>query len=72
MDNFKNYIDYCLSELIERASEAASNSIDDKTEFHFGYTLAYNEVITFLLSQTEIFQLKGELSDRIKDANIPL
>ncbi len=72
MDKFKYYIENCVEEILERTIEASTNSQENKTEFQIGYTLAYNEVITFLLNQADIFQIKNDLSNKIQDAETPL
>jgi hypothetical protein len=72
MESFKNYIDYCLNELIEREKEATDNAINGTQDFQNGYSLAYKEVITFLVNQADTFQIKHELSEVIRDFKTPL
>lgn len=72
MENIKNYIESCLEEILERANEANFTSKNDMTEFQKGYSLAYNEIITYLLNQTDVFQIKNELSNKIQNVITPL
>ena len=66
------YLEDCLQELIERAKESAQKSDSSNSDFDKGHSLAYNEAISFLINQTEIFEIKNELCEKLKSFITPL
>ena len=70
MENtYKNYLEDCLEQLIDRSIEARKKSNSTKDAFDKGHSLAYYEVVQFLLSQAEVFEIKKELKEKIKTFN---
>lgn len=67
MDNtYKDYLEDCLDQLIDRGIEAREKSNLTKDDFDKGRSLGYYEVVDFLLNQAEIFGIKQELKEKIK------
>ncbi len=71
-NKFKNYIEDCLYELIIRTAEAQTDVQGESSDFSKGRAMAYNEVISYLISQTELFEIKNELKGNIKNFIPPL
>jgi hypothetical protein len=66
------YIEDCLDELIDRAEEARKERDNDNTEFNQGRSLGYDEVLSFLIKQAEVFGIKEALKEKIKSFSSPL
>lgn len=69
MNSFKNYLEDCLQELVERATQSNLAASKTKEDFEQGRSMAYYEVISYLIEQAEVFDIKKELSDKIRSFN---
>lgn len=69
MDDYKNYIDDCIKELIERATESKKAVKENKDDFKLGYNMAYYEVVSYLIAQAEAFNIRNSLSKEIQNVS---
>ena len=75
MEKYKGYVIDCLFELIERAldarktAESSRSKKNESTNFESGRALAYYEVISYLLNQTDAFEIKKDI---LKEKNLVL
>ncbi|MFH2096545.1 MAG: hypothetical protein ABIJ16_12620 [Bacteroidota bacterium] len=67
MDKFKYYIEDCIEELISRSIKETKNADESDNEFDKGKSFAYYEILNFLLNQADVFQIKEELKESIRD-----
>ena len=63
-ETYRNYIEDCLEELVERLDEAQMNK--EGGDFELGRAFAYLEVLSFLVNQAEVFQIKGDFKDKLE------
>ncbi|MEW6773872.1 MAG: hypothetical protein AB1304_07725 [Bacteroidota bacterium] len=63
---YKNYLEDCLEQLIDRSIEVRERSNETKDPFEQGRYFAYYEILVFLLNQAEVFEIKDELKEKIK------
>ena len=65
METYKNYIEDCLEGLIDRATDANHECENNPTDFNKGISIAYYNVLNFLLGQAEVFEIKNKLKKNI-------
>ena len=68
-NKYKNYLEDCLEELLQRAEEAKITADNSNVDFDKGRWLGYYEAMTYLLSQTEVFEIKDDLKESIREHN---
>ena len=65
--SYKNYLEDCLEELIEKANNAKKNAMSKKSEFSQGVSYGHYVTISFLINQAEVFGIKDELKPVIRN-----
>jgi hypothetical protein len=69
MNKYANYVEECLEILIERSKEKVEKAKKTKDEFDSGLAFGYYSILSLLLSQAEIFEIKNELKESIRNFN---
>ncbi len=66
MNSYKNYLEDCLEHLIDRSIEAKVKADETNDAFDQGLSFGYYEVLSHLLAQSEIFEIKETFKEKIK------